>query len=310
MILCVNPNAAVDKTVVIENFRLDAIQRPSLELSLPGGKGCNVARAAKTLGHQPVVTGWVGGYAGQWIEAGLRAEGILSAFVHTAMESRACLSVVDPANHTLTEIYEQGRPVSTKELREFEALYEPWLAKVALVTFSGSLPPGVPVDFYARLIRRARAAGVYTILDSSGVPLRVGLEEGRPDLVKCNRTELSEVVGSDLADLPEVREAAGELSRRLGLCVVITLGSSGAVAVDGAQGWLVRAPRIEAVSTVGSGDAFLAGLACARLEQRPMAEMLRLAAAAGAANALQLGAGRLDSGDVGRLAGQVEISTL
>jgi tagatose 6-phosphate kinase len=310
MILCVNPNAAVDRTAVIADFRLDAIHRPTFELSLPGGKGCNVARAAKTLGCQPVVTGWVGGYAGQWIDAGLRAEGILTAFVHMPLESRTCLSVIDPANHTLTEIYEKGRLVSAEELREFEALYEPWLAKVDLVTFSGSLPPGVPVDFYGGLVRRAREAGVFTILDSSGDPLRVGLEEGRPDMVKCNCGELAGVVGSPLDGLPEVREAAGELSRRLGLCVMITLGSSGAVAVDGARGWQVHAPRIEAVSTVGSGDAFLAGLACAHVEQRPMEEMLRLAAAAGAANALQIGAGRLDAGDVRQLAGQVEITVI
>src|SRR5512133_1961719 len=96
MILCVNPNAAVDRTAVIEDFRLDAIHRPSFELALPGGKGCNVARAARTLGEQPVVTGWVGGYAGQFIQAGLQAEGILTAFVQTAVESRDCLSILDP----------------------------------------------------------------------------------------------------------------------------------------------------------------------------------------------------------------------
>ena len=96
MLLCVNANAAVDKTVIVEDFRLNAIHRPSFEMVLPGGKSCNVARAARTLGLPALVTGWVGGHAGNFIEAALQEEGIQTAFIHTALESRTCLSIVDP----------------------------------------------------------------------------------------------------------------------------------------------------------------------------------------------------------------------
>ncbi len=305
MILCVNPNAAVDKTVVVENFRLNTIHRPTFELALPGGKGCNVARAAKILGQQPVVTGWVGGHAGLLIEDGLRAEGIHAAFIHTAVESRDCFSILDAATGMMTEIYEKGRLVSPEELEAFYSLFQEWLPKVAMVTFSGSLPPGAPANFYARLAGMAGEAGVPVALDSSGEALRRGLEESRPDLLKCNRGELSELSGRPLESLADVRSAVQELAGRRCGRAVVTLGMAGAIAADGSRTWLAQAPRIEAVSAVGSGDAFLAGLACGLLENRPFEEALRLAVAAGSANTLQIGAGRLRKDDVERLLGQV-----
>lgn len=311
MILCVNPNAAIDKTAVVENFHLNAIHRPSFELALPGGKGCNVARAAKTLGRQPVVTGWIGGHAGRFIEEGLQAEGIQTAFVHTAVESRTCLSILDPAQGTMTEIYEKGRPVSADELQSFYDLFQRRLPEIKVVTLSGSLPPGVTVDFYANVTRLAREAGVMVLLDSSGEPLRSGVEQGRPDVLKCNRAELSGLVGQPLEDLEDVKQAARELSRRWEMTVVITLGSSGAVLAEsplsGGSVWLAQAPRVEAISAVGSGDAFLAGFACALLDHQPVKESLRLAVSAGTANTLHLGAGCLRPEDVARLLGHVRI---
>lgn len=310
MILCVNPNAAVDKTVVVDNFRLNAIHRPSFELALPGGKGCNVARVAKALGQQPVVTGWVGGHAGQFIDEGLRAEGILTDFVHTAVESRDCLSILDPTGGTLTEIYEKGRPVAQEELGAFYEQFRARLSEVQMVTLSGSLPPGVPADFYAELIHLSRAAGVPVMLDSSGEPLRRGIESGGPDVLKCNRAELSGLLGQPLESLDDLRAAIRALAGELGAKVVITLGASGAIAaMAGSPGlWLAQAPRIEAVSAVGSGDAFLAGLACGLLEGQSFENCLRLAIAAGSANALQLGAGRLRLADVEMLLEQVRVA--
>src|SRR5512147_2803898 len=129
MILCVNPNAAIDKTVVVPAFRLNEIQRPEQVLAFPGGKGCNVARALKLLGESPVVTGWIGGYAGQFIADSLRAEGIQTDFIHTAFESRTCLSILDPQNNTLTELYEKGDPVPAESVEEFRALFRSTIQK-------------------------------------------------------------------------------------------------------------------------------------------------------------------------------------
>src|SRR5512145_1817250 len=93
MILCLNLNAAIDKTIVVSSFEIDRIHRPESVVALAGGKGCNVGRALKTLGGKPVVSGWVGGFAGQFIEAGLRREGIQTDFIHADFESRTCTSI-------------------------------------------------------------------------------------------------------------------------------------------------------------------------------------------------------------------------
>ena len=315
MILCVNPNAAVDKTVSVEHFHVNAIHRPSFELALPGGKGCNVARAIRSLGRQAVVTGWVGGHAGRFIIDGLRAEGIGAAFVRTPEESHTCLSILDPALGTVTEIYEKGRPVTEREVQAFYDLFRKWLGRVALVTLSGSLPPGAPPDFYAELIRLARRQNILAILDSSGEPLKTGWEGGRPAMLKCNRAEISGLVGHSLSELDELIQAARELCLQGEARVVVTLGASGAVACQPAgpgraQTWLAQPPRINPVSAVGSGDAVMAGVACGLVERMSFDEALRLGMAAGAANTLLLGAGRLRKEDVDALKDQIRVAAL
>lgn len=307
MLLCVALNAAIDKTVVIENFRLNAIHRPSSELVLGGGKSCNVARAARALGQPAIVTGWVGGHAGRFIDESLRAEGLETAFVHTAGESRTCLSILDPVSRTMTEVYESGRPVTPADLQSFREIYQQLLSQVDYVTLSGSLPPGAPGDFYAELSCLADEAGVLAVIDASGEGLRLGLEKGCPFMIKCNRSELAEVIGRSLDDLDDLKKTVMRLSLRRGALVVITMGRAGAVAADGERLWLAEAPPIQAVSAVGSGDAFLAGLLTGFSTGLPFEECLRLAIAAGSANALQLGAGRLRKEDVETLRGQVQV---
>ncbi len=117
MILCVNLNAAIDKTIVVNSFQMGQIHRPEAVKSLPGGKGCNVARALKQFGEIPVVTGWVGGTAGQFIEEGLNQEGIQTDFVYTDFESRTCTSILDSGSQAMTEFYETGRPGSSRKGR-------------------------------------------------------------------------------------------------------------------------------------------------------------------------------------------------
>ncbi len=112
-----------------------------------------------TLGESAVVTGWVGGHAGRFIEEGLAAEGIGAAFVHTEAESRTCLSIVDNESRGVTEIYERGEPVAESEVAELLAQYCVLLGQVTGVTLSGTLPPGCPPGLYRTLIELARVHG-------------------------------------------------------------------------------------------------------------------------------------------------------
>ena len=308
MILCVNANAAIDKTVVVSPFRLNAIHRPRQVLALAGGKGANVARALHRLGEHPVVTGWAGGYNGQFIAAGLRAEGIEPTFVALDSESRTCLSILDPEAGTLTEIYEQGESVPPAALAAFTDLFRSIVGRYAAITLSGSLPPGVPAGFYGELLALARAAGVPGLLDSSGEALRQGLETGSPLLIKPNTTEFTELVGRKLASAADIASTAADVALRYGTIVVVSLGAGGLLAATGREVVRVRPPQVPIVSAVGSGDCTLAGITYGLVRGWPLADALRYGVAAGTANALRFGAGVFTLEDFERVHAQVTVA--
>jgi tagatose 6-phosphate kinase len=309
MILCVNPNAAIDKTVIVPAFRLNAIHRPEQVLAFPGGKGCNVARALKLLGESPVVTGWIGGTAGQFIEAGLQAEGIQTDFIHTAFESRTCLSILDPQHNTLTELYEKGDPVPIEKVDEFKQRFAAIVKQYAAVTFSGSLPPGVPLDFYRQMIAIVREADVTAILDSSGEALRLGIQ-AQPTLVKPNEKEFGDLAGKQLTDRIDFAQAAGEFAERYQTLVVISLGADGAIAANRHDVWHVRPPQLTIKSAVGSGDSTVAGITYGLTHGFTFEDAIRYGVAAGTANALTVGAGVFTVDDFQRVLTEVSVTRL
>lgn len=300
MILCVNPNAAIDKTVIVSPFHLNKIHRPQAVKALPGGKGCNVARALKRLGDTPVVTGWVGGSAGQFIEHGLHDEGIQTAFVHTDFESRTCLSILDAENNTMTEIYENGEAVPPEKVEELKAHFRAIVSDYAAVTLSGSLPQGVPQDFYADLITMAHEAHVPVILDSSREALKHGVE-AQPFLIKPNNDEVAVLVGKDLNGMADYAAAARDISQRYHTIVVLSLGPDGALAVNDQDAVHVKNPPVEAQSAVGSGDSMLAGLAYGFTHKFAFENAIAYGVAAGTANTLQVGAGMFSLEDFERV---------
>jgi tagatose 6-phosphate kinase len=306
MILCVNANAAIDKTVVVSNFRLGQIHRPETVLAVPGGKGANLAKGLKILGGEPLVTGWVGGSSGEFIEQGLERMGMKTAFVHLDAESRTCLSILDPTTGHTTEIYERGEPVPPDKVEDLARVFSQHVGTCEAVTISGSLPTGVPPDFYARLIEIAHAANVPVYLDSSGEALKLGIA-ARPYLTKPNAHEFAELAGGTADSLNSLAHSAVEVSERYGTFVVISLGAEGVLVAGGRKTFAVRPPRVEAKSAVGSGDCLLAGIAYGLTHGFTLAEAARYGVAAGTANALSVGPGVFDLADFKRILAQVEI---
>lgn len=296
MILCVNLNAAIDKTAVIPQFHLGHIHRPEMIKMLPGGKGCNVARALQQLGEEPVVTGWVGGSAGQFIENGLHQEGIQTDFVYIDFESRTCLSILDSSNQMMTEIYEKGDAVPPKKVSEMLVRFGEVVGEYTAVTLSGSLPPGVPHDFYAQLIHMAHQAGVPAFLDSSKEALLQGVA-AKPFLIKPNESEVAVLAGQELKTLADFAAAAVAISTRYKTIVVLSLGKDGALAAQGPVVIHVQNPPVQAQSAVGSGDSMLAGLAYGFGQGCQLAEAVKYGVAAGTANTLVLGAGQFTRRD-------------
>jgi tagatose 6-phosphate kinase len=307
MILCLNLNAAIDKTIVVSSFELNKIHRPESVIALAGGKGVNVARALKTLGEVPVIFGWVGGFAGQFIESELQREGIRTDFIHTDFESRTCTSILDSEKQTLTEIYEVGEPVPVEKVNQLRERIRAIIGNYEALTLSGSLPAGVPFDFYAELIKIAAEAGVLTFFDSSGNALRKGAEAG-PFLVKPNEAEVKSLLGVGPNDTLDFAQAASEVSTRFGTKVLLSLGASGAIAANGQEVFIVKNPSVDAKSAVGSGDCMLAGLTYGFLHGLSFEEAVIYGVAAGTANTLSIGAGQFDIKDFEKLSGQVKIS--
>jgi tagatose 6-phosphate kinase len=308
MILCLNLNAAIDKTFVVSSFEINKIHRPESVIALAGGKGANVARALKTLGETPTVSGWVGGFSGQFIENRLQLEGLQTDFVHADFESRSCTSILDREKQTMTEIYEVGDSVPLERINELREHIRKIIRKYQAVTLSGSLPPGVPSDFYADLIEIARKENVLTFLDTSGDALREGIKAG-PFFIKPNDTEAKSLFGLNPYDAFDFTQIAAEISTKHKTNVLLSLGANGAVAAKGKEIFIVKSPNVEAKSAVGSGDCMLAGLAHGFLQGLSFEEAVMCGVAAGTANTLMIGAGQFKIEDYERLLGQIRISS-
>jgi 1-phosphofructokinase family hexose kinase len=312
VIITVTLNAALDRSLTVPNFQRGHRHRASGVLTLAGGKGINVARALKRLDVPVIATGLAGGRTGTRIVEELTAEAILNDFVRIKEESRTSTAVVDPTASTYTEINEWGPRVSPGEL---ETLLEKvhYLSRGAdHVVFAGSLPRGVHEDFYAEAIRDLHRRGVSVVLDSEGDPLQLGIE-AEPELVSPNQREAEQLVGQELEDDEDFLMALDAIADMGARAVHITT-DTGCFALlreeRQPRRYRADAPRLEPVSVVGAGDVLLAQFLAARLEGRSLDEALRLAVGAGAASVLEVGAGRFEPREAGRLASSVRIEEL
>ena len=313
LILCLN--AAVDKTVVVDDLRLRRLNRPARVVTLPGGKGINVARVLAGLGERPLVLGFTAGYTGDFIERGLREEGISARWLRLARgHSRMCLAMLDGGGAP-TELNEAGAVVGGPDLARLTSVCGRLSRAARLVVMSGSLPPGCPAGTYSRLIREVRRHGRMVFLDTSGPALKAGLAAG-PDLVKLNREEAAflglPVRRTDaLARALEALASRGPGARSRGpRAAIVTLGPAGAVAYFGGRRLVARPPRVRSVSPVGCGDTFLAGLANEILSGAAPERALAFATALATASALVPGAGVVRAADVGPILKRVRVRVL
>ena len=296
MILCVAANPSVDRLFAVEELTPGAIHRPAEFAQVPGGKGLNVARSAAALGGDVTAAALLGGHAGRWIAEQLDAEGVPLRAAWFEAETRSSLSVAG-AIEGLTEFYEHGHPISPAEWTAFEELVSSLMPGAAWTTLSGSLPVGAPADGYERLMGSGRVA-----LDARDR----GVDAG-PAIVKLNAAEAAHATGLDAAGVGGARAAAEELHRRSGGAAVVTRGEEGAVLVAPAGERFEGRTAAAGLYPVGSGDAFLAGLVVALDRAANWEDAFRLALGAGAANAEQPGAGRLDRARAEVLAEQAAV---
>ncbi|MHB9112567.1 MAG: 1-phosphofructokinase family hexose kinase [Thermoleophilia bacterium] len=313
MIVTVTLNAALDRTLTVPNFQAGFRHRASESLTLPGGKGVNIARALKSLGQPVIATGLAGGKTGIRIVEDLTAEGILNDFVRIRGESRTSTAIIDPTSNTQTELNEYGPVVTARELHAFMEKFT-YIAKGAdVVIIAGSLPRKVKDSFYKEIIGALSATDALTVLDTAGEPLRMAIK-ANPGLVSPNIFEAEALVGHEFAEDEDSLHAAVQLSRMGAGSAIITHPGGCFAYLDDGNGsqktFTVKIPPQDPISTVGSGDAFLAGYVSARVSGKSDAECLRYAVACGAANTQKYGAGVFDVHDVKRFVAKTKVEEI
>ena len=312
MIVTVTLNAAIDRTVAVPNFQLGRRHRAVESRTVAGGKGINVARALCRLGRPVIAAGFAGGPTGNRLLEQLRGESVLTDFTRIAGETRINLAVIDPTSGEQTEINERGPAVSREEVEAFASRLGYLANGAKLCVIAGTLPPGAGEDLYARLVDELRERGVPTVLDAEGDAMLAGLRAGAA-IVTPNEREAEELVGQEFGDRQDLVHGLSELVR-LGAREAAITRPNGCVAAIGEgseQRFVeVRTEPLEPVSTVGSGDAFLAGYAAARYEGRPAEDCLAYGVACGAESTQHFGAGVVDRNQVERLLGEVHVQGL
>lgn len=304
MIHTVTLNPAIDHTVGIENFRLDAVNRIATSRRDPGGKGLNVSKVIRSLGGTSCAHGFIGGDAGRWLQKSIISLGISTCFTSIAGETRTNLKVVDPVNQTHTDINEPGPQVGGTELESLQDALFSAMKSGDLLVLSGSVPRGVDSGIYARWIHRAREMGVKCLLDADGDLLRAGVAAG-PDLLKPNIHELERLSGMKLDSRGAVVDAARALVAGGVGRVVVSLGADGAFFVEAGLAIHADGIRVEAKSTVGAGDSMLAAMAMALESGSALEGLVVPAVAAGTAAVVTEGSGACAPETVALYAAQV-----
>jgi 1-phosphofructokinase family hexose kinase len=308
LICCVCLNPTLDKVYDLDELKVGAVNRPRTILSMPAGKGINVARVACTLGSDVCVTGFLPSANGHILTRELGKLGIQHQFIGVSGELRSSLKFIDSSTKNVTEVIEPGVFIQEQHVWQFLDLIQKLAGKCDFVVLSGSLPQNLAPDFYARLIRIINDQGSRVVLDSSGEPFR-GAVTALPYMIKPNIHELSEFMKEPLESLDEVIEA-GMLLVRMGIkLVLISMGSNGALLCTDSCRWVIQPPKISAVNTVGCGDSLVAGF-LANFSENDLESAVKSGVSAGAANAMSYKVGHVNLDDYLELLEQVQVRRL
>ncbi len=261
MIITLTPNTGIDHTLQVPSFQLNTTVRATDSAWGMGGKAADVSWILGKLGIPTRALGFAGGPNGVRMEKMLQERGVETDFVWVEGETRlnTVLVVAGEGQSTITT---SSLQVSSEHLSEFTTRYQRALEGASCVVIGGSLPSGVPIEFYTESIAQARARGVPVIFDSSGPALVAGIKN-HPDVIKPNQIELSDLLGYSPTSRHEVQQAAEKLWEQFGINVIVTLGEQGAIAVFGGSSYFVHPISNLVVSSAGAGDGVLAGMALA-----------------------------------------------
>ncbi len=307
-ILTVTMNPSVDIGYLLDGFKIDEVNRVQQVTKTAGGKGLNVTRVLKQLNDQPLATGLIGGELGEYIKRQLTESNIEHNFFSISGDTRNCIAILHDGKQT--EILENGPVIQKNESVNFYSHFESLvMGDIDVVTISGSLPQGLPDDYYIKLIELSQAHQTPVILDSSGNSLKAVLKSGnKPTVIKPNIEELSALIG--VKQITSIEQLKKELNTPLfdGIeWVVVSLGGDGAFAKHKETFYKVDIPTVEVINPVGSGDSTVAGIASGLAAHKKPDDLLKHANVLGMLNAMDAKTGNVNLEHYEKLFEQIKV---
>lgn len=308
MIYTITLNPALDRTIWIERVRDDVSNRIIEEKSFAGGKSIDVSRVLRNLGGDSIALGFVGGFAGRELEGRLANDGIQTEFIHISGETRINIIIHETQTGKQLAFNARGPVIRASELMELIERLER-LPCGDIVAVGGSLPSGVSPEICRKIITLVKRCQSTVILDVDGEALKAGIM-ARPDVIKPNIHELSELVGRELIEMDEIRSAAREINHQGVRIVLVSMGARGILLVSEGEEYLAVPPEVDVRSTIGAGDSSVAGFIRGLAEKMSLKECLVYAAAAGTATTLHEGTALAQREDFERLVPLVTLKVL
>lgn len=303
----VTANPAIDVSASVDQVLPFHKLRCGPEKRHPGGGGINIARVLHRWNTDVTAIFPAGGITGELLKQLVDGEGIRRCVIDVAGDTREDITIFETCNGNQFRFVFPGAALTERELQACCDALRSVTPRPTIVVTSGSLPPGAPADFFARVLRMAKGLDAKTVIDSSGAALAQALEQG-VYLAKPNLRELSQLVGRSLEQEAEWLEAAqGLVTLGKAEIVTLTLGEKGALAVTREGAWMAHAPSVQVVSTVGAGDSFLGAMILRLSHGAAIPEALRYAVAAGTAALLAPGTELAQPEETDRLVAHVRV---
>lgn len=306
MIVTVTPNPSVDRTINIPHIRFNEVLRTNHVRLDWGGKGFNVSRSLKALNMNSLALGWVGGGAGIMLENGLNKLAIKTDFVWVEEETRTNTVLLEDAGEWYIKANEPGPHIPVQAVQDLLEKAENYAREGDIWVTSGSLPPDVPEDFFATLIRLLKAKGVKVFFDASDRVLQLGCAEG-PYLVKPNTDEAEALVGFPIKNHEDGKRAALTFLRMGIPYVAITIGEHGLLLASQKEMILATPPKVPVRNVTGAGDALMAGLVAGFTQSLPLEEIACWGAACGTVSVMYEGVSQMTLKAVKDMLRKIEI---
>jgi 1-phosphofructokinase len=310
-VVTVTLNPAIDQTVWVEGLVVGGMNRTAVFRTTAGGKGVNVAGFLADGGVATAVSGFLGAENAELFTHFFAQKKITDAFIRWAGQTRTNVKVVDKLSQTTTELNHAGEAIPDTAVSALIPTLNSLHPRTGWFALCGNLPPGLPQNSYATLIEALHGRGQKILLDTSGSALAHGLA-ARPHIIKPNLLELGQLVGERVrGEVTAVLPIARQLQQTHGLeLVVVSLAEAGAIFVAEQESWLAIPPAVPVQSSVGAGDALVAGLLWGLSQNYPLPEAARWATAWAAGAVGTIGANLPPAETLARYAAQVRVEPI